>query len=87
MMSSFTYIIDGKVLFIEDTNGRMSVTNDIENVLEKVSEDLKTSVSNFDIIYRDSEGCIDGVKTKDGKFADFYRIGEENYYKAKLKIK
>lgn len=89
--SNFTYTIDGRVLFIEDSNmGGMSVTNDVENVIEEMNTLLSamgTSVKDFDVIYRDSDGMIDGIKTKDGKFHDFYFIGDRNYNAAKLKIK
>jgi hypothetical protein len=88
MSADFKYQIDGRVLFIEDLNlGNKSVTNDIENVLDKISKELNTSVSNFDIIYKDSTGTIDGVVTKNNQFVDFYSINEEDYYAAKLKIK
>jgi len=84
--SSFTYKIDGKILFIEDENrGGMSVTNDIENVLEYI-EKKEPNMKELSVIYRDSDGTIDGVITYNGKFKDFYFIGERNYDEAKLKI-
>jgi hypothetical protein len=89
--SNFTYTIDGKILFIQDSNeGGMSVTNDIEMVLHEMNELLKemnTSLKEFDVIYRDSQGMIDGVYTKDDRYYDFYYIGESDYINAKNKIK
>jgi hypothetical protein len=67
MKSDYTYKIDGTVLFIEDRDlGRMSVTNNIENVLEEISKELGTSIQNYQVIYRDSDGNIDGVITQGG---------------------
>jgi len=85
--SKYTYQVDGNVLFIEDLDSGMTVTNNIENVLEEISEDLGTSMQNYDVIYRDTDGLIDGVTTKDGKFEDFYLIRTADYFHAKLNIR
>ena len=91
MKSTFTYSInkDFQIIFIEDSNIGMSVTNDIENVIESIARDFKkenNSISHYDIIYRDSNGIIDGIYITDEKFHDFYSIGETDYNKAILKI-
>ena len=83
--SIYKYQIDVRVLFIEDMGG-VSVTNNIENILEEISRELLTSVSDFDIIYRDSSGVIDGIHTHNGEFKNFYMIGESSYHSAKLRI-
>jgi hypothetical protein len=44
-------------------------------------------MENFDIIYRDSDGIIDGVHTNSGMFCTFYPIREADFYAAKLKVK
>ena len=70
--SDFTYTIANDVLRIIDLNyGRMSVTNDIENVLEHIKgiEGFMPSYT----IYRDSEGSWDAV-TYDGSRASFYLL-------------
>jgi len=86
--SDYTYRIDGNILFIEDENrGNMSVTNNIENVLDEIAKELNTSMQNYRVVYRDSDGNIDGVSIKDGQFLNFYYIGETDFYAAKLKIK
>ena len=90
MKASFTYTIDGQILFIEDSNVGMSVTNDVENVIEEMNtlfNEMGSTIDDFNVIYRDSRGFIDGIKTKDCKFHDFYFIGEMNYEDAKLKIR
>lgn len=85
MKSTFTYSINDKIIFIEDSNVGMSVTNDIENVIESISNTV--DINKHDIIYRDSNGVIDGIQIVDGKFHDFYFIGETELDKAILKIK
>ena len=87
--SNYTYSIDGRTIYIIDNqcDGYLSVTNNIENVLEEISKELNTSISNYEVIYKDTDGRIDGVHTKDGEFYDFYHIGETDYHAAKLKIK
>jgi hypothetical protein len=84
--SKYNYIIDGNFIFITDLNGAMSVTNDIENVLSEISKDLNTSMDNFKIVYQDSYGDIDGIKTINGSFKGFYFIGAKTFYEAKLKF-
>ena len=65
--------VDGvDVLLIEDMDlGRMSVTNDIENVLSEL-EDLYRGLPEI-IIYRDSEGIWDGVNNN-GVSVNFYML-------------
>lgn len=91
MKSNFTYKIEGNILFIEDLNlGGKSVTNDIENVIESIGNELRPtdiSINDLKVMYRDSDGTIDGIKTKSGSFEGFYFIGETEYEKAKLKVK
>lgn len=91
MKSTFTYSINKEfqIIFIEDSNIGMSVTNDIENVIESIASDFRkenNSISHYMIIYRDSNGVIDGIFTTGEKFHSFYSIGETNYNKAILKI-
>jgi len=92
---NYKYTIDGNVIFIEDLGGPFqSVTNGIETVLQEVSDDLEkngisgTGINNFKVVYKDSDGAIDGVAIdSDGMFMNFYHIGAKNFYEAKLKIK
>ena len=86
--SKYTYTIDGNYLFIVDIgDGEKSVTNDIEEVLIDLTIELKTSMDNFIILYKDTEGRVDRVETKNGEFISFKLIGEKDFYAAKLKIK
>jgi hypothetical protein len=64
---------DYKFVLIEDLNmGRMSVTNDIENVILEVcqSQDIKPEETVF--LYQDSEGIWDGF---DWKTKSFFYVG------------
>lgn len=55
-------------ILIEDLNqGGMSVTNDMENVLQQIAKELKTSLDSTIIIYKDSDGVYDGVYTTQNK--------------------
>lgn len=85
----YTYTIeDDNILFIEDLNqGRMSVTNGIEDVLAEIAEKIDTNIQDCSVIYRDSDGMIDGVNTIRGEFSSFYHIGESELHAAILKIK
>lgn len=54
-----------KVLRIIDLNlGRMSVTNDIENVLTQIRKEIGKDIESLKIIYRDSVGTWDEVVPK-----------------------
>lgn len=89
--SNFIYTINGKILYIVDSNqGGMSVTNDAENVIKELNSllnDMGETIDSFDVIYKDSDGRIDGMTTSGNKFQDFYLIGESDYELAKTKIK
>jgi hypothetical protein len=69
--------VDGvDVLLIEDMDlGRMSVTNDIENVLSEL-KDLYRGLPKI-IIYRDSEGIWDGVNNN-GEWVNFYMLNTQD---------
>ena len=64
MKSSYTYTIDGNIIFIEDRSGNefTTVTNAIESILHEISQDLiedgisATGINNFKVIYSDSYG-------------------------------
>lgn len=85
--SSFSVRTEGPYIMITDEDRGMSVTNDIENVIESVDEQLGHPIDEFYIIYKDSQGTVDGVQTKNGKFARFYTIGARNFDDAKDKVK
>lgn len=87
MKADYTYIIDGKFIFITDLNlGRASVTNAIKSVLEEISLNEGINLNNYYVIYKDSTGRIDGVSVLDGGFGDFYPIGSEDFESAKTKV-
>lgn len=69
----------------------MSVTNNIENVLSEIRDEMGEKITDATIIYRDSEGIWDGVIpewTIDRcSSVRFYYIGETSLVKAIKKIK
>lgn len=80
--ADYTYRINNEeVLAIEDLNlGNMSVTNDIEAVLEEIKTKEKMSPEQFDsiiIVYKDSDGRWDGWNQKTNTFVSG---GEDGYY-------
>lgn len=81
-----------KVIFIEDMNQGVTVTNNIENVLEEIEQELSNnsggvvSIDDLHVIYRDTLGIIDGVKTSGRKFHSFFNINETDLEKALEKI-
>jgi hypothetical protein len=85
MNSDYIYFIKGKVLIIEDSDlGNLSVTNDIQNVLNHIKADLEFLPET--IIYRDSEGNFDGVMHEQGNFLKFYPVNETDLEKALDKV-
>ena len=81
--SDWRHEYHGDVLVIYDLNlGGMSVTNDMDNILEilKVKPGQR-------IIYMDSEGIFDGVELKESRAVSFYPVRETNLQTALEKIK
>src|SRR5690606_27147290 len=60
--SKYNYWHEGDVLVITDQNGPVSLTNDMENVLEYLRRTGNITSTNQTIIYKDSQGIWDGVK-------------------------
>lgn len=76
--SDYTYKIDAlngmPFIIIEDLNkGRMSVTNDIENVVEEIAIKQRINPVEHHIIYRDSEGMWDGFEFSTKQFISLER--------------
>lgn len=57
------------ILTIEDLDiGGMSVTNDIENVVQDVEKMERINAERYVIVYRDSEGVWDGWDARNSRF-------------------
>lgn len=70
----YEVIPDDKIIVIEDLdNKKVSLTNDIENVITEISDKEGLAVNDFKIVYKDSEGYWDGFNQISGKFI-FLRI-------------
>lgn len=91
--SDYTYNIIDDVICIEDLNqGRMSVTNDAENVLSEIYlSKIGEAIKKYPIIYKDSEGIWDRMipKWDNGSCVDveFLHLGETNIESAIKKVK
>ena len=59
--------------------GNKSVTNDIENVVEKISLSENINLDSYMIVYRDSEGKWDGW---DSVTKDFIALSADTYDEA-----
>lgn len=69
-----------KLILIEDLNlGNMSVTNDIENVVDDICKTNQIVCEDYLIIYKDSEGIWDGW---DCKKRNFIHLGGETWQQA-----
>lgn len=71
--SSYTYTIENhlnrKWIVIQDQNlGRMSVTNDIENVVHDICQLNEITTADHLIIYQDSAGDWSGYNLEEDKF-------------------
>ncbi len=76
------------ILFIEDNDRGMSVTNNIENVLQEIRAELDShNLDHLQIIYRDTNGMIDGVDTRNNQYAGIFSINETELEKAIAKLK
>jgi len=62
-----------EVIVINDMNlGNMSVTNDIEAVLEELATDLPRSLADYPVMYFDSSSKLDEILINEkGEFAGF----------------
>jgi len=99
--SSYDFGFDDGILWLEDLDGDKSLTNDMENVLGKISLQQKIpldQLAHMKILYKDSMGTWDGVKVhilKSDFFAlesveiesiEFFSINETDYELAKYKL-
>lgn len=62
--ASYSYVIDRisgrKVILINDRNGRMTVTNDIENIVDEIVIKENLDIKEYLVVYKDSTGVWDG---------------------------
>lgn len=59
--ASYSWGVDGDILWLKDKDQGRSLTNDIENCLVEVSEELDKPLTYYRIIYQDSTGEWDGI--------------------------
>lgn len=85
--TDYLFQIENGILVIIDLNlpGKISVTNNIKQILLDIKEEIKTLPDK--IIYRDSSGEFDGVEHVQGNFIRFYPIRETDLHIALNKVK
>ncbi len=58
-------IVDNQLKIIDNwSTGYMSVTNNIENVLNEIRNQIGDNIENLNIVYRDTDGNWDSVNPK-----------------------
>lgn len=75
--ADYTWEDDGEIVRVIDQNGRLSVTNDAENVIADLVK-LGVPVDDRRVIYRDSDGEWCGLLTEGGVFSGF-DVGTRDY--------
>lgn len=84
--ADFTWEIRNGVVCIVDLDSGASVTNDVDNVLARISAD-GVDLRAHPVIYRDSMGIWDEIVVNaDGSFTGFLSINERNPDAAIAKI-
>jgi hypothetical protein len=85
--SDYEWRFKDGILAIEDLNlGKMSVTNNMENVLTEIRSKIGDKILDAKIVYRDSEGSWGGVIPEwtiaGCSDVQFYFIEEKSFEKA-----
>ena len=76
MNANFTYEVIGKVIVVYDLDqGGKSVTNDAENVIQSIVQDIGT-IKGYRVIYRDTLKMFDEMIVSDNSFEKFSPIRE-----------
>lgn len=69
LKSDFVYRLSTHVIAIKDLNlGKMSVTNNIEAIVEHICHKENINPNNYTIVYMDSFGEIDEYRWSDHSF-------------------
>jgi hypothetical protein len=98
-VAKYDYGFDNRILWIEDLGGMKSVTNDMENVLNTIASNHGIdSLTDYKIMYKDSQGIWDGVSLEEKPHTlfgrqvkeiinlSFFPITEREFTKAKEKL-
>ena len=81
----FELVEDVLVIYDCDQGGR-SVTNDIQNVLSTVGDEIG-GIGHRPVIYRDSSKTFDGIYHQGERFAGFYPVNETVLEAALAKVR
>lgn len=85
--SDYSWGIDADVVWIRDLDkGGMSVTNNIQNIINHLSEYLP--IKEYRLMYCDSMGKWDGLEfTGSNLTVDYFSLNETDYDKAIKKLR
>lgn len=62
-IAKYSWGIDGRIIWIKDENqDHRSVTNDAENVLTEIAGELDGELTDYLVMYQDSEGIWDEIE-------------------------
>lgn len=76
LLAHFNYeLVDDVVVIYDCDTGSHGITNDIQNVLSAVDEELR-GIGYRRVIYRDSTQTFDGVDHIGQRFTGFYPLNE-----------
>jgi hypothetical protein len=82
MTPDYEEVVAEDIILIKDLDkGGPSVTNHVEDVVKTIAisihDRLGIPLRNFRLVYMDSSGRIDGIRTSNNRFAGFYSIGAQ----------
>ncbi|AXF04766.1 hypothetical protein [Paraburkholderia hospita] len=81
--STYSYAIEEEfICIIDHDKGGRSVTNDAKHVIADLVA-AGIDLSKYCVIYRDSAGVWDAMRTADGAFAGFFQMGARSKEEAK----
>lgn len=81
--ANYSWCITGKFICITDLGGICpSVTNMAESVINEIDKQLlllDSSIEDYRVIYMNSDGQVDGLRTKNCEFAGFVDLGATTF--------
>jgi predicted alpha/beta hydrolase len=83
--AAYSYTVHASVIAIVDHDEGRSVTNDAANVIQNLAAQ-GFDLAQYRVIYRDTRGIWDELKTENGRFAGYASINETDLEAALAKL-
>jgi hypothetical protein len=83
--AAYSYTVHASVIAIVDRDQGRSVTNDAANVIQDLADE-GFDLSQYRVIYRDTRGIWDELKTENGRFAGYASLNETDLEAALAKL-